>query len=337
MAAPSQCTPATEKSLDVLIDQLVRNNVPGVARRPCVKNHQLRAFIAVAQHKSIRGAARALGLTQPAITRIVRELESDLAVPLVRRSAAGIELTEFGEALEVRARLLVEEIRKTHEELSRIKNGAAGKVALAVSPTVAMTVLPRAFDLFSAQMPSARIELSENSPTPGMDGLRDGTLDLIVTHLLDEPEQPFLSEFESLLLFRCPVVIGVRHGHPRKDVSCLSALLDDRWCLQSYGCDGNELGNAIFRKNRLAQPRQIMHDQSFTVGLGLTISTDTLGLFTQPLFDSQCVPLGMQAIRVSDHLPAVSVAIVRRRAALPTLAAQRFMECLMVAAQPFAI
>ena len=301
-----------------------------------MKNHQLRAFVAVARYKSIRGAARALGLTQPAITRIVRELESDLAVPLVRRSAAGIELTEFGEALEVRARLLLEEIRKTHEELSRIKHGAAGKVALAVSPTVAMTVLPRAFDLFTAQMPGAQIELSENSPTPGMDGLRDGTLDLIVTHLLDEPEHPFLSEFESLVLFKCSVVIGVRHGHPRKDASCLSALLNDRWCLQSYGYHGDELGNAIFCSNGLARPRQIIHDQSFAVGLGLAISTDTVSLFTQPLFNSHCVPHGLQVVRVSDDLPAVAVAIVRRRGALPTPAVQRFVECLMAAAQPLA-
>jgi LysR family transcriptional regulator, regulator of abg operon len=301
-----------------------------------MKNHQLRAFIAVAQHKSIRGAARALGLTQPAITRIVRELESDLAVPLVRRSAAGIELTEFGEALEIRARLLLEETRKTHEELSRIKHRAAGKVALAVSPTVAMTLLPKAFDLFTAHMPDAQVKLSENSPTPGMDGLRDGTLDLIVTHLLDEPEQPFLREFESLVLFKCSVVIGARRGHPRKDASCLSTLLRDRWCFQPYGYHGDELGNAIFRSNGLAQPHQVIQDQSFAVALGLAMSTDTLCLFTQPLFDSQCVPHGLEVVRVSDKLPAVTVAIVRRRGVLPTPAAQRFVECLTAAAQPLA-
>ena len=60
---------------------------------------QLRTFVLIAEHGSIRAAARALHLTQPAATRNLRELEQSLDAELVRRSPKGVELTAYGQAL----------------------------------------------------------------------------------------------------------------------------------------------------------------------------------------------------------------------------------------------
>ena len=57
---------------------------------------QLRAFVLIADHRSIRAAARALFVTQPAATRSLRELEQSVGAELVRRSARGVELTTYG-------------------------------------------------------------------------------------------------------------------------------------------------------------------------------------------------------------------------------------------------
>ena len=59
-----------------------------------MKPQQLRTFLAVAEHRSIHAAARALFVSQPAVTRTMRELERDLDVPLLRRSISGVELTD---------------------------------------------------------------------------------------------------------------------------------------------------------------------------------------------------------------------------------------------------
>jgi DNA-binding transcriptional LysR family regulator len=63
-----------------------------------VKIQQLRTFVTVAEHGSIRAAARALMVSQPAVTRTIRELEKNLEVSLVRRSVIGIYLTDTGKA-----------------------------------------------------------------------------------------------------------------------------------------------------------------------------------------------------------------------------------------------
>lgn len=140
-----------------------------------MKLNQLNAFLAVTQHTTIRGAARALGLTQPAVTRVVRELELDFGVPLITRSVKGIELTEYGKAFEARARLLVEEMRRTRDEIEQIKHGTTGSVSMSVSPSVAFTILPAAFDAFTRDLPEATVNFSEGSHTFGFARLRDGT------------------------------------------------------------------------------------------------------------------------------------------------------------------
>jgi hypothetical protein len=68
-----------------------------------MKDHPLRAWLSVVDRGSIRAAARALGLTQPAVTKAVRKLWADLCTPLLHRSVRGVELTEFGQLLTVRA------------------------------------------------------------------------------------------------------------------------------------------------------------------------------------------------------------------------------------------
>ena len=81
-----------------------------------MKTHQLRAFLAVFDHRSVRGAARALGLTQPAVTQAIKELESFVGVQLFERGTTGVQPTIFGNALERRARVIYFEIERATNE-----------------------------------------------------------------------------------------------------------------------------------------------------------------------------------------------------------------------------
>ena len=195
-----------------------------------------------------------------------------------------------------------------------------------------MTILPRAFDLFACAMPDTHVDLTESSPTLGIEALRDGTLDFFVTHLLDELDEPLSNEFELLVLFTCSFVIGARSSHPKMTATALADLLRERWCIQSYGEHGDGLVDAIFGDNGLAQPKQIIRSQSFAVALGLALSTDTLCLFTEPLFTLRCMACGLGAVPIREKLPVVTVAVVRRRGTAPTPAAQQFIEFLQQSA-----
>ena len=85
-----------------------------------MKLNQLRNVGAIAEHGSLRGAARALGLAQPALTRSVQELEHELGTPLFERRKRGMTLTRAGEAFVRRANAILSDVRRAREEVEQI-------------------------------------------------------------------------------------------------------------------------------------------------------------------------------------------------------------------------
>ena len=123
---------------------------------------QIRDFIAVVEAGGIRAAARKLGVSQPAITRSVRGLETELRARLLRRTPTGVVPTQPGRALFARARAAQAELRKAEEEVDQLAQ-AKRAVAFGVSPTAAI-VVPEAVTRFRQQFPQARIHIAEGLP-----------------------------------------------------------------------------------------------------------------------------------------------------------------------------
>ena len=82
---------------------------------------QIRDFLAVADTGSIRAAARSLGLTQPALTKSLRQLEAELGAVLVTRSVRGIVFTALGQAFLTRARSIDGDLRRAREEIAQLQ------------------------------------------------------------------------------------------------------------------------------------------------------------------------------------------------------------------------
>ncbi|KWF67658.1 LysR family transcriptional regulator [Burkholderia pseudomultivorans] len=295
-----------------------------------MKLKQLHAFLAVAEHRTIRGAARALGVTQPAISGTVRELELDLGVPLVTRSVKGIALTGYGSAFAVRARLIVEEIEHTRDEIEQLRLGTTGSVSIAVSPTVALTILPRAFDAFTRALPGATVNIDDALTSTDLARLRDGTLDFIVTHQLSEP-MPDADEFASIALFRTAFAVVARRRHRLGRARSLRELVDAQWCTPRYGAGGDDLVRSIFTPFGIDMPKRVIHCPSFAATLALVSQTDALGIFARPLADAERRARGIAVLDLVEPMPQLTVAIVMRRHALLTPAALHFIECLKAA------
>ena len=98
-----------------------------------MKFNQLRDFVAVAENGSLRGAARALGLAQPAITRSIQELEHSLGAQLFIREARGVRLTPIGQDFLVRAMTILGEVRRARESVHQLQDGVEGELVLGLS------------------------------------------------------------------------------------------------------------------------------------------------------------------------------------------------------------
>lgn len=95
---------------------------------------QVRDFVAVADAGSITAAARALGVSQPGLTKSIGSLEAELNVPLFLRSARGVSLTRYGSAFYARARAAHGELEKARSDVMQLAGGASGRVRSASVP-----------------------------------------------------------------------------------------------------------------------------------------------------------------------------------------------------------
>jgi DNA-binding transcriptional LysR family regulator len=122
--------------------------------------HHLRIFSRVAELGGFSRAAEALHLSQPAVSKSVRELERQLQVTLFDRSAGAHRLTDAGAALLVRARELFAVERTAEEELRRLRGLEGGVLRIGASTTIATYLLPAYLARFRAAHPDVALRVA---------------------------------------------------------------------------------------------------------------------------------------------------------------------------------
>lgn len=121
----------------------------------------LRSLLAVADHETVTRAARAMAVTQPALSRRLQMLEEEMGARLLERSKRGAALTEAGRLVAAEARVLVERYTRLREEVRAHERLEAGLVRVGGGATAVSFVLPPAIAALSAQRPGIRFEVRE--------------------------------------------------------------------------------------------------------------------------------------------------------------------------------
>lgn len=179
-----------------------------ISRR--IKIRHLEAFVEVARQKSVGRAAAALGLTQPAVTRTIRELEGIVGQPLVARDGRGIRLSRQGEAFLAHAGRSLAAVRGGISALSdRAERGPT--VRIGALPTVSATVMPEAVARHLASGHPSRLRVVTGENRVLLDQLRKSDLDLVVGRM---PAPELLEGLRFEPLYRDRVVFVVAADHP---------------------------------------------------------------------------------------------------------------------------
>src|SRR5215510_4714757 len=126
-----------------------------------LEQRQLRAFLAIAQTGSLGRAADVLHLTQPALSRVVKQMESQLRVQLFERRPSGMELTSFGQALLPYATHLREEADLALEEINVRLGMGRGTVRIGTVASAAIMVLPALLERMHQRWPNLQLQIVE--------------------------------------------------------------------------------------------------------------------------------------------------------------------------------
>jgi len=167
---------------------------------------QLKAFIEVAERGSFTAAAKALNLSQPAVTHQVHELEQRFGVSLLERLGKRAYLTQPGERLIEHARHLLDEDARTGEAMRRFSDGWLGRVRIGTSMTVLMYALPPLLRQLKTDHPSLEINLKAGLTATTLRLLKENALDLGLCAMpVADPAFEIVPLFSDELLAILPV------------------------------------------------------------------------------------------------------------------------------------
>jgi molybdate transport repressor ModE-like protein len=285
---------------------------------------QLRTLAAIEASGSSTGAARQLGLTQPAITLQIRTLQDLVGLPLLRRTNEGTRLTEIGADLAALHHRIHAALSDSAAAISAIKGLSAGVVAVGAVST-AKYFMPFAIAGFSRLHPKVQIKLSIGNRREILDALRNYSLDVAVTG-----RPPEDMDLEQRLIGPHPhmIIASPSHRLALMRETPLSALLDDTFIVREPDSGTRLLMQRTFTNERFEPKVGMEIDSNETIkqavmaGLGVAfISGHTVAT---ELADHRLIALDIVGMPIVRNWYVVN----RRDRALlpPALALAKFLS-----------
>ena len=174
-----------------------------------MQSRLLRHFLAVVERKNITAASEDLHISQPALTRSIRQLEKAVGTTLFDRLPTGVALTRQGEVLARRARLMDLEYQHALAEITAMKQGLAGVLRIGAGPVWITTFLPPVIAAFHKQYPRVKVRLTSGVIDTLVPELLSGEIDALCANL-DFAAQPEIVK-EPLVSIRHSVVARAKH------------------------------------------------------------------------------------------------------------------------------
>lgn len=176
-----------------------------------IKFRHLQTFIEVARQKSVGKAADVLAVTQPAVTRTIRELEDYLGAALFEREGRGIRISPFGEVFLKHAGESIAAVQRGIDSIAQARRSMGPPLRIGALPTASASLMPEAVAEFLKAGTGSRVTIVTGENRWLIDALRIGELDLVVGRLT-APERMAGLHFEPL--YAEEVAFVVRPGHP---------------------------------------------------------------------------------------------------------------------------
>jgi DNA-binding transcriptional LysR family regulator len=219
----------------------------------CVEVPHLRYVVAAADHSSFRRAAAALNITQPTLSKRVRELEDRLGVLLFERSTGGAELTPIGEDFAISARRVLAELEAMETRAKAGRRGDAGRLEIGFYTSLSTGALRDTVLTFANQHSQVEVNIMEGARATLIPLLDRGAIDIII--VLGEPAY---SHYAHMSLWSERIMVAFPKDHPlaARDFVYWTDLKNERF-LMSRRDPGPEIQDVLI--NKLTSPGDRPH------------------------------------------------------------------------------
>ncbi|GGO83382.1 transcriptional regulator [Marinobacterium nitratireducens] len=242
-----------------------------------IKLRQLQLIVAIDDTKTLRGASDSIGMSQPAATQSLRELEAALDCKLFERTNRGVVPTTYGASLVRHARSILTQVRHAGEELSDLASGAGGRIVVGTLLAAAAIVLPRAIERMREVRPNLIIKVIEGTNDILMPRLLRGDIDLVIGRL---PEYEYRQGTEQLHLYDEDIIVFASPGNPLTAHArvTLEELSRCDWVLPPIETTLRAQLEKAFFDAELEPPRCVIESTSWLTNSYLWRNTELIGV-----------------------------------------------------------
>jgi DNA-binding transcriptional LysR family regulator len=232
-----------------------------------LKLRDLHVFFSVVQRGSMAKAAIQLGVSQPAVSEVISDLEHTLGVRLLDRSPRGVEPTTYGRALLKRATVAFDELKQSIRDIEFLSDPSIGEVHLGCAEATASGLLPPFLMHFMKQYPRVTAHVRPMAtPTLEVAALRDRSLDFILARFRGPPDGEHDDlDIETLFDDTLVIAAGVQNRWTARRTIELAELLGEPWILTPPNTWNSLILAEAFRAQGLEMPKPCL--VSFSVHL----------------------------------------------------------------------
>jgi LysR family pca operon transcriptional activator len=284
------------------------NNHP--IMHPGVKLRHIRAFLAIAAEGGLSAVAREQGLSQPALSRTLAELETLLGQPMFLRQGRRLVLTEAGALFRRHAGAALQSL---DAGAAALRPGSGGALRIGVLPTVATRFLPQVVLRFHVLCPEIRLAAETGPHFHLMRLLRDGMVDLVVGRLPGAAEMAGLS-FDHL--YEDEIVLAARADHPLRTRPAAEALANAPVILPPASALIRPPVDDYLAVNGLTGLRPMIETVSLALGRGICLASDALWFISRGVVAHEIARGEMIELPTGARFLSGAVGVTRRQETL---------------------
>lgn len=290
-----------------------------------IKVQDLRMIVALEEHGTILNAANIMGLSQPAITKRLQDLERDLGVTLFHRMSRGVEPTPYGEIIIKHAHIILNQLRNAEGEVSDLSAGLGGRLHIGIPVAASTDLVSDAIIKLLEKRKNVQITLVEDYNIRLIPSLKRGNLDLIVGRL------PRKSQFDDINIegfYKESLQLVVRNEHPLAGKSKITTkdLLTWNWLMPPHDSIMYSQIENFFKKQEQTMPTASIYSLSHVGSLKVLRHQDLIAAFPSESITDEISDGHLKVLNVDLSAEATEVGIITRQSGFNSPAAEMFMD-----------
>ncbi|MDD5031318.1 MAG: LysR family transcriptional regulator [Rhodoferax sp.] len=242
---------------------------------PLIKTRQMTLLMALDEARNLHQAAQATHMSQPAASKMLKEMETLLGSVLFDRLPRGMRPTVVGETLIRHVRMAMENLLQGQDAIATLQAGLSGQANMGVIITASMTLVPQAIALTKAHAPNLSIGVEVSTSDVLIHGLKRSQFDFLIARIREQADESSLLYEDLSPETECAVA---RIGHPllnRRDLT-LRELSTLGWILSPRGSLLRHQFDMLFRRNNLPAPTNVIETTAMSVIKSVLQQTDYL-------------------------------------------------------------